>query len=40
MHETIDTTIEKIYIIQPITRENEKKFNTYFYKNRLTKMNK
>ena len=26
MHETIDTTIEKIYIIQPITRENNAKY--------------
>ena len=26
MHETIDTTIEKIYIIQPITRENNVKY--------------
>ncbi len=26
MHETIDTTIEKIYIIQPITRENCDKY--------------
>ncbi len=26
MHETIDTTLEKIYIIQPITRENATKY--------------
>ncbi len=26
MHETIDTTIEKIYVIQPITRENLNKY--------------
>ncbi len=26
MHETIDTTIEKIYVIQPITRENAAKY--------------
>lgn len=26
MHETIDTTLEKIYIIQPITRENASKY--------------
>ncbi len=26
LHETIDTTIEKIYIIQPITRENAEKY--------------
>ncbi len=26
MHETIDTTVEKIYIIQPITRENSSKY--------------
>ncbi len=26
MHATIDTTIEKLYIIQPITRENEGKY--------------
>ncbi len=26
MHETIDKTIEKIYVIQPITRENEEKY--------------
>ncbi|MBQ3019952.1 MAG: GTPase HflX [Clostridia bacterium] len=26
MHETIDTTIEKIYILQPITRENADKY--------------
>jgi len=26
MHETIDKTIEKIYIIQPITRENASKY--------------
>ncbi len=26
MHETMDTTVEKLYIIQPITRENEGKY--------------
>ncbi len=28
MHQNIDTTIEKIYIIQPITRENVNKYQT------------
>jgi 50S ribosomal subunit-associated GTPase HflX len=26
MHDTIDKTVEKIYIIQPITRENASKY--------------
>ena len=26
LHENIDTTIEKIYVIQPITRENSSKY--------------
>ena len=28
MHNTVDTTLEKIYIIQPITRENADKYRT------------
>ena len=32
MYENIDDTLEKIYILQPITRENSEKHNTKTFK--------